>query len=172
MCAIILVCYKCGAQSPLKMDSTGSIVYYERIQIKMGQESEALNIFIRFCNLNFKKEGRIPIVFKNSLNNSATAKGYFPMTMLNKMALSLPAEGEGRFTWYFIAENGLIHTYLFKVYFTSDSGGGYADASATAEWMHDSYNELITASKGADKVNTQLRHYIKLLKDSLTLLDK
>jgi hypothetical protein len=155
-----------SAQRPLDVDSTGNVVYYAEFKIDSDEIEHADRVFPGFINANFKDKGN-PILFKNPTTHRMTAKCYFNMDILNRNLASLPAEGYCYFNWSYSIKGLFVRIYLYGIYFTSDASGNFAQQVATAEWLNDNYKEFVMAKKGAEKIDSQLRHYIDLFKDSL-----
>ena len=169
--ALVLILFlsplaKSFAQHPFEVDSTGSVVYYAEFKIDSDEIEHADRVFLGFINANFKDRGN-PILFKNPATHRMTAKCYFTMDIMNKNLAALPAQGYCYFNWSYSIKDLYVRIYIYGIYFTSDASGNFSQQVATAEWLNDNYAEFASARKGVEKINSQLRHYISLFKDSL-----
>jgi hypothetical protein len=159
-------------QTPLEMDSTGNVVYYGEFPLEKGKEAKAEDIFTRLMNLNFKERGN-PIFFKNPATHHFEAKCYFKMPFA-----PYPIQGVCNFTWSFLIKEGKMNIYLHNIYWYADQQrGGPADlqsilSAMSAEMINDNAKSYLAIANASDKIDSQMKHYIEIFKESLALLDK
>jgi hypothetical protein len=162
----VLFCQLVSAQSPLPLDSTGAVVYYAEFPMEKGKEAKAEDIFTRFINLNFNKYGSA-LFFKNAVTHHFTASCYFSV-VVNE----LPSPADVRFKWFFCINDGKIQIYLYNLDYQSWQNSVDAPSSMTGEWINDFGKSSILATHVAEKIDSQMKHYIQIFKESLVLLDK
>ena len=156
----------CG-QTPLEMDSTVNFVYYAEFPLEKGKEAKAEDIFTRFINLNFNIHGSA-IFFKNPVTHKFSAKCYFDIKVQH-----LPTPADGKFIWYFSIVDGKILIYLYNIYYQSLQNNTMdSPALMSAEWINDYEKSSILVGHVSEKIDAQMKYYIKIFKESLSLLDK